>query len=140
MGAIIDEIARSGADDILVATLPRARSNWLRNRVVERLDQATDVKVTAIVVDLRLQVTVEPPDEWDQAVVTVPSLEELHRFLKDCLEEHVAEPDERGRIMIGIVEAPEETAAMIRAKVARRRDKEDGRKWIGVAVTTADDS
>ena len=135
MGAITDEIASSGADEILVATLPRPRSNWLRNRVVERLDQATDVPVTALEVDLLVRVTVTPPEHVPDDVV-VPSVEELHAFLKQRVSEHVSPPDTQGCVDIGVTESPEAIAAAIRKKISKHRAGDDSRRWVGVAVTT----
>jgi hypothetical protein len=46
LGAIEDELRRSGADEILISTLPRKQSNWLETGIVSRLREELDVPVT----------------------------------------------------------------------------------------------
>ena len=52
LGAIEDELRLSGADEVLISTLPRGRSNWLETGIVERLHDDLDIPVTHKVVDL----------------------------------------------------------------------------------------
>ena len=46
LGAIEDELRRSGADEIVISTLPRKQSNWLETGIVTRLREELDVPVT----------------------------------------------------------------------------------------------
>jgi hypothetical protein len=46
LGAIEDELRRSGADEILISTLPAKQSNWLETGIVTRLREELDVPVT----------------------------------------------------------------------------------------------
>ena len=52
LGAIEDELRRSGADEVIVSTHPPGRSNWLETGIVERLREELDIPVTHLVVDL----------------------------------------------------------------------------------------
>jgi len=52
LGAIEDELRRSGADEVIVSTHPPGRSNWLETGIVERLRDELDIPVTHLVVDL----------------------------------------------------------------------------------------
>jgi hypothetical protein len=52
LGAIEDELRLSGADEVIISTLPRGRSNWLETGIVERLREDLDIPVTHKVVDL----------------------------------------------------------------------------------------
>jgi hypothetical protein len=51
LGAIEDELRRYGADEVIISTYPRGRSNWLETGIVERLDDELDIPVTHVVVD-----------------------------------------------------------------------------------------
>jgi hypothetical protein len=52
LGAIEDELRLWGADEVIISTLPRGRSNWLETGIVERLREDLDIPVTHKVVDL----------------------------------------------------------------------------------------
>ena len=52
LGAIEDELRRSGADEVLVSTLPPEKSNWLETGILTRLRNELDLPVTHVVVDL----------------------------------------------------------------------------------------
>jgi GABA permease len=52
LGAIEDELRASGADEVIISTLPPSRSNWLETGIVERLREDLDIPVTHLVVDL----------------------------------------------------------------------------------------
>jgi GABA permease len=52
LGAIEDELRAFGADEVVISTLPRDRSNWLETGIVERLREDLDIPVTHAVVDL----------------------------------------------------------------------------------------
>jgi sirohydrochlorin ferrochelatase len=52
LGAIEDELRLSGADEVILSTLPRGRSNWLETGIVERLREELDIPITHKVVDL----------------------------------------------------------------------------------------
>ncbi len=52
LGAIEDELRRSGADEVLISTHPPKQSNWLETGIVTRLREELDVPVTHLVVDL----------------------------------------------------------------------------------------
>ncbi len=50
--AIDDALRVFAADEIVISTHPRSRSNWLERRVVERARERFSVPVTHVVVDL----------------------------------------------------------------------------------------
>jgi hypothetical protein len=52
LGAIEDELRESGADEVIISTLPRGRSNWLETGIVERLREDLDIPIAHAVVDL----------------------------------------------------------------------------------------
>jgi hypothetical protein len=52
LGAIEDELRLSGADEVILSTLPRGKSNWLETGIVERLRAELDIPITHKVVDL----------------------------------------------------------------------------------------
>jgi hypothetical protein len=61
LGAIEDELRLSGADEVLISTLPPSRSNWLETGIVEQLREELDIPVTHKVVDLEApRATVAP--------------------------------------------------------------------------------
>ena len=49
LGAIEDELRTSGADEVIVSTLPAGQSNWLETGIVERLREELDIPVTHLV-------------------------------------------------------------------------------------------
>jgi hypothetical protein len=49
-GAIEDELRRHGADEVIISTYPRGRSNWLETGIVDRLRDELDLPVTHLVV------------------------------------------------------------------------------------------
>jgi hypothetical protein len=49
-GAIEDELRRHGADEVIISTYPRGKSNWLETGIVERLREELDVPVTHVVI------------------------------------------------------------------------------------------
>jgi GABA permease len=51
LGAIEDELRRSGADEVLISTHPPKQSNWLETGIVTRLRAELDVPVTHLVVE-----------------------------------------------------------------------------------------
>ena len=51
LGAIEDELRRSGADEVLISTHPPKQSNWLETGIVSRLREELDVPVTHLVVE-----------------------------------------------------------------------------------------
>jgi hypothetical protein len=52
LGAIEDELRRSGADEVVVSTHPPGQSNWLETGIVDRLREELDIPVTHLVVHL----------------------------------------------------------------------------------------
>ena len=52
LGAIEDELRLSGADEVIISTLPRGTSNWLETGIVDRLREDLDIPITHKVVDL----------------------------------------------------------------------------------------
>jgi GABA permease len=52
MLAIEDALGLFEADELVIATHPEPRSNWLAHNLVERVRQAFDLPVTHVVVDL----------------------------------------------------------------------------------------
>jgi hypothetical protein len=52
LGAIEDELRRSRADEVLIATLPPKQSNWLETGIIARLREELDIPVTHTIVDL----------------------------------------------------------------------------------------
>jgi hypothetical protein len=51
LGAIEDELRRSGADEVLISTHPPKQSNWLETGIVTRLRDELDIPVTHLVVE-----------------------------------------------------------------------------------------
>jgi hypothetical protein len=49
-GVIEDELREHGADEVIISTYPRGKSNWLETGIVERLREELDVSVTHVVV------------------------------------------------------------------------------------------
>jgi GABA permease len=49
--SIEDELRRYGADEVIVATHPLERRNWLEGGMLERLREELDIPVTHVVVD-----------------------------------------------------------------------------------------
>jgi hypothetical protein len=58
LGAIEDELRLWGADEAIIYTLPRGRSNWLETGIVERLREDLDIPVIHKVVDLEAARTI----------------------------------------------------------------------------------
>jgi hypothetical protein len=54
LGAIEDELRRSCADEVLIATLPPKQSNWLETGILTRLREELDVPVRHLVAEPRL--------------------------------------------------------------------------------------
>jgi hypothetical protein len=52
LGAIEDELRLFGADEVVISTHPRGKSNWLETGIVERLREELDIPVTHLTVDL----------------------------------------------------------------------------------------
>ena len=50
--ATLDAVREYAIDEIIVSTHPATRSGWLRRDLIERLQEATDLPVTHVVVDL----------------------------------------------------------------------------------------
>ena len=50
LGAIEDELRQHGADEVIISTYPRGRSNWLETGIVERLREELEIPVTHVVV------------------------------------------------------------------------------------------
>jgi hypothetical protein len=55
--AVTDALREYGADEIIISTLPYARSGWLRRDLVERIRAYTDVPVEHVIVDLNEEPT-----------------------------------------------------------------------------------
>jgi hypothetical protein len=53
--AIEDALSQFAADEIVISTHPRGRSNWLEKRVVARAEERFDLPLTHIVVDLEAE-------------------------------------------------------------------------------------
>ena len=49
LGAIEDELRRHAADEVIISTYPRGKSNWLETGIVERLREELDIPVTHVV-------------------------------------------------------------------------------------------
>jgi hypothetical protein len=60
LGAIEDELRRSCADEVLIATLPPKQSNWLETGILARLRDELDVPVRHLVADPRLVTSRQP--------------------------------------------------------------------------------
>ena len=52
LGAIEDALRLNGADEVIISTHPRGKSNWLETGIVERLREELDIPVQHVVVDL----------------------------------------------------------------------------------------
>ena len=60
--SIEDELRRFGADEVIVATHPTERQNWVEGGMLERLREELDIPVTHVVVDREQhRVEVDPP-------------------------------------------------------------------------------
>ena len=53
--AIEDALSQFPADEIIISTHPRGRSNWLEKRVVSRAEERFDLPLTHVVVDLEAE-------------------------------------------------------------------------------------
>lgn len=51
LSAIEDELRISGADEVIVSTLPPGQSNWLETGIVERLREELEIPVTHLVAE-----------------------------------------------------------------------------------------
>jgi GABA permease len=51
LGAIEDELRRSGADEVIISTHPPRRSNWLETGIVARLHDELEIPVTHLIAD-----------------------------------------------------------------------------------------
>lgn len=58
--AIEDGLRQFAADELLIATHPPERSNWLEKRVVEQARERFDLPLTHLVVDLEAEQAVQP--------------------------------------------------------------------------------
>jgi hypothetical protein len=50
LGAIEDELRQHGADEVIISTYPRGKSNWLETGIVRRLRDELEIPVTHVVV------------------------------------------------------------------------------------------
>jgi len=51
LAAIEDELRLYGADEVIISTFPRGKSNWLETGIVERLREELEAPVTHVVVE-----------------------------------------------------------------------------------------
>ena len=65
--AIEDELRRFPADELVISTHPRGRSNWLETGLVERAREQLDIPVTHVVVDLERQEVEIVPGSAEEA-------------------------------------------------------------------------
>jgi hypothetical protein len=49
-GVVEDELREHGADEVIISTYPRGRSNWIETGIVERLRDELEIPVTHVVV------------------------------------------------------------------------------------------
>jgi hypothetical protein len=52
LGAIEDELRRSGADEVIISTHPPKQSNWLETGIVKRLREELDIPVTHLIAEV----------------------------------------------------------------------------------------
>jgi len=119
MSAIGDELRRSGATDVLVATLPRGRSNWLENDLVHNIAVATGMWVEHLVVDLRVYVSVDPRVKDKQGREPGEVMSTIHAFLCGAAPFHDFEW-RTDHFAIVVNESPDDAAAKLRAKLHQR--------------------
>jgi hypothetical protein len=50
LGAIEDELRQHGADEVIISTYPRGKSNWLETGILDRLRDELEIRVTHVVV------------------------------------------------------------------------------------------
>jgi hypothetical protein len=50
LGAIEDELRQHGADEVIISTYPRGKSNWLETGILDRLRDELEIGVTHVVV------------------------------------------------------------------------------------------
>jgi hypothetical protein len=62
LGAIEDELRRSGAHEVIIATLPPNKSNWLETGILARLRAELDIPVMHVVADPDRVPTAARPD------------------------------------------------------------------------------
>jgi GABA permease len=60
LGAIEDELRRSGADEVIISTHPPQQSNWLETGIVARLHDELEIPVTHLVAEPELAVSSGP--------------------------------------------------------------------------------
>jgi GABA permease len=60
LGAIEDELRRSGADEVIISTHPPRQSNWLETGIVARLHEELEIPVTHLVAEPELAVSSGP--------------------------------------------------------------------------------
>jgi hypothetical protein len=106
-----DALATFPADEIILSTLPQARSGWLRRDLPERLHEETGVQVTHLVTDL---------DEEGLAVHVTLVVANRTSGGEQLLEVLRKQRDrDRGRIFIALV--PQEGGGGRAAGIARQR-------------------
>ena len=49
-GVVEDELREHGADEVIISTYPRGKSNWIETGIIERLRDELDIPVTHVVV------------------------------------------------------------------------------------------
>jgi hypothetical protein len=77
--AVKDALREYGADEIIISTLPYARSGWLRRDLVERIRQYAEVPVEHVIVDLNEEPTSHALVVANQTVGGTRLIETLER-------------------------------------------------------------
>ena len=125
MGAIVDELRHSGADDILVATLPRGRSNWIANGLVDHVAVATGTDVDHLVCDLRVHISLKSRNVTDAGGDPAEVVSAIDALLNGSSQRF----DRRGDdFLLTVSASPVEQAAAIRARL--RKQLPDFENWI----------
>ena len=83
--AAMDAVRHAPIDEIIVSTLPSTSSGWLRRDLIERLEEATNLPVEHVVVDLPGEGL--PFDVTLVAANVTVASEELHSRLKALADE-----------------------------------------------------
>jgi hypothetical protein len=77
--AVKDALRDYGGDEIIISTLPYARSGWLRRDLVDRIASYADIPVTHVVVDLNEEPTRHALVVANQTIGGQPLIETLER-------------------------------------------------------------
>lgn len=111
--ATMDAVREHHPDEIVISTFPATSSGWLRRDLVERIEDATDVPVTHVVVDVDSEGL-----PFDVTLVVANKTASADALL-DCVKSK--EEAQAGRPRMFIVIVPQEGGEGVHAAQARAR-------------------